>query len=80
MTAELYSYDHGTKFNTVLMAHQRQDAKEGIDLAYAEGRLFRTVIVDGPSYWARLELTDPERVLREADEQNLANYQKPRGP
>ena len=80
MTAELYNYDHGTDFNTVLMAHQRDDAAEGIEAAYAEGRLFRTVIVDPESYLVRLELTTPELVLREADEQNLANYQNdPKG-
>ena len=78
MTAELYNYDHGTSFNTVLMAHQRQDAAEGIELAFAENRLFRTMIIDAESYLVRLEPTTPERVLREADEQNLANYQRTR--
>src|SRR3990167_1421098 len=76
MTAELYNYDHGTRFNTVLMAHQRQGAVEGLEQAFSQGRLFRTVIVDAGSYLVRLEPTTPERVLREADEQNLANYQR----
>ena len=76
MTAELYNYDHGTRFNTVLMAHQRQDAVEGLEQAFSQGRLFRTVIVDAESYLVRLEPTTPERVLKEADEQNLANYQR----
>lgn len=76
MTAELYNYDHGTRFNSVLMAHYRNDAAEGLELAEAEGRLFRTVIVDPESYLVTLERTTTELVLREADEQNLANYQR----
>lgn len=76
MTAELYNYDHGTKFNSVLMAHYRNDAAEGLEQAFQQGRLFRTVIVDPESYLVTLERTTTELVLREADEQNLANYQR----
>jgi len=76
MTAELYNYDHGTHFNTVLMAHQRQDAAEGIYDAFQQGRLFRTVIVDAESYLVTLERTTPELVIKEAYEQDIANYQR----
>ena len=76
MTVELYDFDHGTTFNTVLMAHARQDAIEDMEAAYAEGRLYRTVIVDPASYLVKLERTTPERVKREADEQDLSQYQR----
>jgi len=80
MTIELYNNDHGTKINTVLMAHQRDLAQATLQQAYIEGRLFRTVVVDAESYLVRLELTTPELVAKEAHEQDLANYQRARRP
>lgn len=68
MTAVLYNFDHGTHFNTVNLRNERGAAADTwalLQKAEADGKLYRTYIVDSRSYLVDLEPTTAERVMRE---------------
>lgn len=76
MTLYQYNLDHGTSYSTALLIHEREADLARLDQVYAEGKLFRTVIVDPASYLVTIIPTTPELVRAEAWEQDLANYQR----
>jgi hypothetical protein len=68
MAALLYNYDHGTNFNTVNLRHEITGAEmmdERLHRAEAEGKLYRSYIVDPASYYVRLEPTTADRIMEE---------------
>jgi hypothetical protein len=68
MTALLYNYDHGTSFHTINLQHEAGTASETaarLAKAEAEGKLYRTYIVDPASYLVALEPVSAKQVMRE---------------
>jgi hypothetical protein len=76
MTALLYSYDHGTTFNMVMLGRADILSLAELEQAEQEGRLYHAVITDPENYGVQLIPATAELVNREAKEQDLSQYQK----